>query len=340
MDAGALNGVAAGRKGWFLKPGMAEIPRGRAWKRARRVWNGARLAAVLGHGRALGARASVELAHWTNTALATASFGGEIQDWFIDKFASGAATGYDKAMDAVYNSTHLGGGLHRLFDGGHDVIGAWNACGEAAGACGDTLGQQVAGYLAALWKDCVTPMGLPLTTCDKGAFDEVAGFLSHFGVEKVWLAKMAGINALDLIGGATGILGVLLSWNVYDAERFAEMVGNFGISAIASANPLLGLVALVCLARAYQRARMDADGAGARPLLVAMGKGGVGSAVVLGCMSLVSGPAWIALVVGICASVLAGRAFDLGRKRIGQQDWGALAAFVTNSLRSAKLAPA
>ena len=26
---------------------------------------------------------------------------------------------YDKAMDAAYNATRIGGGNHRLFDGGH-----------------------------------------------------------------------------------------------------------------------------------------------------------------------------------------------------------------------------
>ena len=36
---------------------------------------------------------------------------------------------YDKAADAVYNTTHEGGALHRLFDGNHAVGGLWDVRG-------------------------------------------------------------------------------------------------------------------------------------------------------------------------------------------------------------------
>ena len=41
-----------------------------------------------------------------------------INSW-LQSMVSGAPTIYDRAMDATYNSTHIGGGLHRMFDGGH-----------------------------------------------------------------------------------------------------------------------------------------------------------------------------------------------------------------------------
>ena len=34
---------------------------------------------------------------------------------------------YDKAMDAGYLATNIGGGNHRLFDGGHTIAGAFKA---------------------------------------------------------------------------------------------------------------------------------------------------------------------------------------------------------------------
>lgn len=45
--------------------------------------------------------------------------------------AKGAPTIYDKMMDAQYLETHVGGGLHRLFDGGHTLLGAFEAAKDA-----------------------------------------------------------------------------------------------------------------------------------------------------------------------------------------------------------------
>ena len=45
----------------------------------------------------------------------------------LQEVVQGSSTIYDKAMDAVYNATSIGGGNHRLFDGGHTIGGAWEA---------------------------------------------------------------------------------------------------------------------------------------------------------------------------------------------------------------------
>ena len=54
-----------------------------------------------------------------------------------------------KAMDAEYLRTHIGGGWHRLYDGGHSLVGSWKAVSEAlmtaCGAglpCGEALGAE------------------------------------------------------------------------------------------------------------------------------------------------------------------------------------------------------
>lgn len=48
-----------------------------------------------------------------------------------DLFAHSKATIYDRAMDWNYIQTHIGGGFHRHFDGGHTFLGAWQAVKEA-----------------------------------------------------------------------------------------------------------------------------------------------------------------------------------------------------------------
>ena len=49
----------------------------------------------------------------------------------LASMVDGPATVYDKAMDAVYLATRIGGGNHRMFDGGHTILGAFRAARDA-----------------------------------------------------------------------------------------------------------------------------------------------------------------------------------------------------------------
>jgi len=64
-----------------------------------------------------------------------------------------AATVYDKAIDANYLATHIGGGNHRMFDGGHDILNAWDTVKSASTE--DSFQQEVIGYTVPL-KDLTT----------------------------------------------------------------------------------------------------------------------------------------------------------------------------------------
>ena len=52
----------------------------------------------------------------------------------VQSAVEGAPTIYDKAMDAVYIETFIGGANHRLFDGGHTIGGAFRAARDASGS--------------------------------------------------------------------------------------------------------------------------------------------------------------------------------------------------------------
>ncbi|HSV28267.1 MAG TPA: hypothetical protein VLL76_01875, partial [Candidatus Omnitrophota bacterium] len=184
-------------KGFFLKPGVlsrAEAPT--------RVAAGK--AVVLGTIADLRRRLSRSSAPeavvtWFNAALGSATFSIELDRWMRQAF-SAKATIYDKFMDAEYIRTHVGGGYHRLFDGGHDCLGAWDQCREAAGAAGDSFTAEVLGYAGGLWKDLVTPMGLPVMTFDKADFDQVAGALQDtLGITRAWVADAASFTSTELL---------------------------------------------------------------------------------------------------------------------------------------------
>ena len=55
-----------------------------------------------------------EIAVWYNSF--STDYSREFENWF-GELTESTATIYDKAVDEVYNTTHQGGWLHRLFDG-------------------------------------------------------------------------------------------------------------------------------------------------------------------------------------------------------------------------------
>ncbi|HEY4743231.1 MAG TPA: hypothetical protein VIH45_01105, partial [Desulfuromonadaceae bacterium] len=194
---------------------------------------------------------------WFNAAIGDRNFVKGLDSWMRGAFAAGPASIYDRAMDSNYIATHIGGGYHRLFDGGHDLVSAWKACREAGG---NSITEDVKGYVHALWKDLVTPMGLPVFTVDQVKFHELSARLTDsFGISPVWLKDAISVTATELIGSVTAVLAMSLNWSINDRHKFAGLVGSYGVSTLASANPLLAIVTLVCLARAFQQARIAED---------------------------------------------------------------------------------
>ena len=76
----------------------------------------------------------------------------------MQSMVKGSATIYDKAMDAEYLATHVGGGNHRLFDGGHTIAGAISA-GHNASA-DDGLIQEALGTVQGLLRGCLKSIGM------------------------------------------------------------------------------------------------------------------------------------------------------------------------------------
>ncbi len=216
----------------------------------------------------------------------------------------GSATIYDKAMDAAFIDTGIGGSWHRLFDGGHTIPGAFKAAHAASPD--DSLIEEAMGAIQGLLRDVSTPRGLPVANWDKATFDAVADSLeSTFGIPKDWFRELNTYDAGDLMGGTIGVVSLIFGWNRADTETFARLATGMGISAVVSVNPLLMPVAIVALARAFQKAHFADE---YDELAEGMLKGLFTSASVLGTVTLVGiagGPTGVALLAGITAGVLA-----------------------------------
>lgn len=221
--------------------------------------------------------------------------------------ANGPATNYDKALDAEYLATNIGGGNHRLFDGGHTIAGAFEAVRGASTE--DSIIQEAFGFVQGMFRDLTTSKGLPLATWDKATYDQVASFLeSHFHLSREWFYDLNSYTGAELVGGSIGILAVVFQWNRADTESFRRTVGSMGVAAALSANPLLLVITVVALARAFQRARTDGkygdlvDGSVRGAAVAAISIFAVAQVTTIG------GPVGLSFLVGLVVGILASKA--------------------------------
>ena len=226
----------------------------------------------------------------------------------LGKLDTGAATIYDKAMDAEYIANHIGGGNHRMFDGGHTILGAFESARNASP--NDSLLQEAFGTMQGLFRDAVTPKGLPLANWDPDSYNAVAGFLdSKFHIPKDWFYDINSYTAAEVLGATIGVVTVALAWNRADTEAFSKIVGSMGVSAVVSANPLLLIVTVVALARAFHKARHTGE---YDEFVDGQIKGAVvaGSSLLVFALMGASAPMFVVLISGIAVGILASKATE------------------------------
>jgi hypothetical protein len=255
--------------------------------------------------------------------MLSSDLSGSISAWTERVFDS-AATIYDKAADAAYNAAHEGGALHRFFDGSHTVGGMWDAVKDASPD--DSLAQEVAGFVDAFLKDVSTINGQPFFTISPESYNALADILNQsLGIPKAWTADIASFNMAELFGTSLGVIALALNWNKADREQFADYAAGLGIAAGFSANPLLGIVALVGLAKALEGKK---DKVAYTQLLKGIGRGGVGTGVLLMAATVIGGPAWIGVIVGLILAVYA-------RKTLGDMSAEFVAKWMSSALSAA-----
>ena len=164
---------------------------------------------------------------------------------------------YDKAMDAEYLRTHIGGANHRMFDGGHDLISAWKRVRDASGT--DTFSQEVIGYVSAIWKDVTTPMGLPFSTWNKENYDHWAEWTKNTipGANKKWFSDLNSFDAFEILSTSLGLAGALFFLTKKDQKKVSEILGSMGIISIITANALMGLSVIALTVFAYKKKKID-----------------------------------------------------------------------------------
>lgn len=219
----------------------------------------------------------------------------QLEQFLGHTFNEGIPSIYDKAMDAIYNATHIGGGnLHRLFDGSHTIWAAWEKCKNALPD--DMFAQEVVGYFKALGHDLSSSVGLPIADITIDGYEKLVSWMKNFDVTSSWTQDLLHINVPELLGSTIGSLAIVFNWNSNDITKFSDLVAELGLSSIAAANPLGVVITLVGLARSYQlvtrrNARIEA--------LNGFVRGGLRSSVFITTSAVIGGPVWIGLVSAI-----------------------------------------
>ena len=274
--------------------------------------------AASGSRKALDSTAAVSREVWKSAAVSAAGLVSVTQgalastlsadlDSILAGLAKGPATIYDKAMDAGYLATNIGGGNHRLFDGGHTIAGAVKAVRGASPE--DSIVQEGLGFVHSMFRDLTTPKGLPLANWDKARYDQVASSLeSRFHISRDWFYDLNSYTAAELVGASIAILAVVFQWNPGDTESFSRTVGSLGMAGVVSANPLLLVIMVVAFGRAFQRARMESKHG---DLVDGLARGAVVTTLTVFAVAQVttiSGPVGLSFLVGLVVGILANKA--------------------------------
>ena len=230
--------------------------------------------------------------------------GDELNSWIV-KLTDGAPTIYDKAMDSVYNATHIGGGLHRQFDGRHTILGAFHAARDASP--NDSILQELGGTAKGLLKDSVTPRGLPLVTWDQDVYRRAAQAVERYLLlPKETFYKITSWNVPQALGAGLGVIDLASSWKTRNVKDLSETAGRLIASAMVFKNGVLLLVALPALGKAIYEAvkqnKLD-------DLIPGLAKAGLSVGIMTAIMVLVSsaaaqivGPGIVPTLIGIVAS--------------------------------------
>ena len=215
---------------------------------------------------------------------------------YLETLTASAATNFDKALDSRYLETAMGGGNHRLFDGGHTLGGAWSNISKMCADTGCSTSEQINGYFGSLWKDVPTPKGLPFMTMEKQTYDSLADKLSNYGISRNWTYDALSYDAFEILGAGISTVAVVYFLKTEQIEELSQALGAMGIVSIISANPLFALVMISSVAYAIATGT-DLNAKAAT-------EGVVKSSIISGALILLPGAFFLQVTAAVAIAIL------------------------------------
>lgn len=245
----------------------------------------------------------------TDSALVTGSH--PLAKWMAENFNHNFDN-YDRAVDSIYNSTHVGGSnYHHILDGQHSVWGAFEAVQDVK--VDDSF---VTEFLQAgehLLRDVASISGInPLFSFTLEQWEQLAGVAQQMGISKPFLADALTVNAPELLGGTIGLLSAIMVGKRHDPSCVSRLSGAYLLSSIASGNPVLFPIAAGSLVYSLVKSEDKKEA------LIQGGKGAIvsGGALLVG--SLVGGPVWFGCIASLTAAISLNYAIESPEKTLGR----------------------
>lgn len=215
---------------------------------------------------------------------------------------------YDRAIDAVYNSTRIGGShLHHLLDGQHSILGAFAAVKDVS--ADDSFLRELAEAGEHLLRDTASVSGTNvLLSLTPEQYAKIAKAAANVGITKSYLADAMMVNGSELLGGLLGLVSSIAVARRGSPESLSRLGGALALSSLASANPALMAVAGGATAYALYKSGQKSHA------VVQAGKGAVVSGSCILVTNLLGGPIWWGCVLSIGTAVMVGKALDNPRK--------------------------
>ena len=170
---------------------------------------------------------------------------------WLKQYTETPSTIYDEAMDAASKIPGYGGSDHRLFDGGHDPLGALESVRNASDT--DTLTNEVIGYVLAMFKDMSTVKGMPFFKYDKEWYKETSDWVTSNipGASKDWLKDLMTYDSFEILSSSLGAISIVFCLKKDDIESVSRILGSMSLIAIIGANPLMGIAVITLCAYSF-----------------------------------------------------------------------------------------
>jgi len=211
---------------------------------------------------------------------------------------------YDKAVDALYNTTRIGGPqYHHLVDGQHSLFGALSAVKDVS--ADDIFAREFVEAGEHLLRDTASISGSNiLFNIKPETFDALADMVDGTGITKAYLADAFTINGSELLGGAIALGASVITAKIGSSKQLSRLSSALLVSGFAAANPLMMSVAGSAMAFSLYKSGNK------KQCLVQAGKGALVSGSVLVATNIIGGPVWWTCLTAMGTAVVVGKLLD------------------------------
>lgn len=223
---------------------------------------------------------------------------------------------YDKLIDWNYVTNHVGSSTtHHLTDGAHTIWGAFQKASEAFPD--DSVFTEMIQAMEHLGRDLFSVSGInpfvQMTPEQLAAFKEVLANKLH--ISKSWVNDLLLVNGIELLIAGISSIYLIFRWKQADRDEFLDYAGSMGAASIYAANPLLGLIFLIALARNFHLNKYHKP---IRKLIFnkSFYKGAASTTVFFSVSALVGGPVSIGIILAIISTLYTRKLFNMNSEEI------------------------